>query len=376
MLSGFVLTFAYGRKLADGTLSARGSSSPAWRASTPPLALALVAARAVGARAPLGRATAAFGDASMEAKLVTGVAHATMTHVLGAAPGDLVEPARLVLSASRCGSTWRIPLLVAGCCSARARARRRRLPAAWLAVARVSFRLHAGAARRLFADVDSTAFWLNAVKFTPYATLARVRRRRRARRALAAHAGRARGARFATPLVAGGALAGVAILVARDHIPYTMLHNGTLLPLYAMMAWGLMLGGTAPCSARCRSRPLTALGDSSYVALHPAGAADPVDGARDRRPLRRARPALYRCGAAAGDRAVAIAIHYTLEKRAQAWLRRRPRARRRGIRADCQRRRSLPAPAPLSAGVAQEILVAGSSITSMRKPPAASSTRS
>ena len=43
-----------------------------------------------------------------------------------------------------------------------------------------------------------------------------------------------------------------------------MLHNGTLLPFYAVLVWGLMLG-RGPLHRALSMRPLTVLGDSSYV---------------------------------------------------------------------------------------------------------------
>src|SRR5581483_10379381 len=112
--------------------------------------------------------------------------------------------------------------------------------------------------------VESTAFWLTVLKFTPYtrwaefvagAALGALWLRTPAER---------RGARFATPLVAGGALACTAILLYAGRIPYALLHNGGLLPLYAAIVWGLMLGN-GPLHRALSVRPLTAVGDSSYV---------------------------------------------------------------------------------------------------------------
>ena len=144
-----------------------------------------------------------------------------------------------------------------------------------------------------------------------------------------------------------------------------MLHNGTRLPLYAMIVWGLMLGGDGLLERALSIRPLTALGDSSYV-LYILQA-----------------PLIQWMVLVSGNRYDALGLRFTLvalpvvivllHRDSTTRSRRAPRrgcargwrgssrARRHRRRRRCRRRSSY---------------LAGSSITSMRKPPAASSTRS
>jgi peptidoglycan/LPS O-acetylase OafA/YrhL len=116
----------------------------------------------------------------------------------------------------------------------------------------------------LHADIESAGFWLTILKFTPYtrwpellagAALGALWLR------LPAHR---RGARFATPLLALSTATIIATLLYADHLPYPILHNGGLLPLYAAIVWSLMLGA-GPLHRALSIRPLTTLGDSSYV---------------------------------------------------------------------------------------------------------------
>ncbi|MCA1664177.1 MAG: hypothetical protein LC659_07905 [Myxococcales bacterium] len=205
-------------------------------------------------------------------------------------------------------------------------------------------------------DHDSTAPWLTLFKFTPYArwpefffgcALGALWLRVPAER---------RGARFATLLVGGSTLLTTAILLSGERIPYTMLHNGTLLPLYGAVVWGLMLN-RGPLHRALSLRPLTALGDSSYALytlqvplvawLVLAGGRTP--GAID---------APFAALVLAAVIVAALVVHLVVEPRAQAWL--RPRLERWSA--------MLPYAAPA--------YLAGSSMTSMRNPPAASSTRS
>jgi peptidoglycan/LPS O-acetylase OafA/YrhL len=340
MLSGFVLTVAYGRKLADGRLSAREFLVARVARVYPIFALALVMLVPLALVHHWGWVTASFGDASWKSKLVTVAAHASMTHVL---------VPRLVFSWNLpdwCVSVemWfyvAYPALVAWLLS---RPRARTIVAvavgAWLAAFALSLAYTIAQPDGIHADVESSAFWLTILKFTPYARWPEFL----AGAALGAlwlrTPAESRGARFATPLVAGGAALGAAILVVSDHIPYTMLHNGTLLPLYAMIVWGLMLGGDGLLQQALSIRPLTALGDSSYVlyilqvpliqwmVLLSGNRYD----ALGLRFTLVALPVVI---------VLSIAIHYALETRAQAWL--RPWLAR------LVARTTAPAPAPLSA---------------------------
>ena len=353
MLSGFVLTIAYGKKLADGRLDRRGFLIARLTRLYPCYALALLVMLPLAIVHHWGAATATFGDASVRYKLVTGLAQASMTHVL---------VPRLVTSWNVPGwcvsiEMWfyvAFPLAVTWMASRRARSLVAMLAGLWACAIVISLAYTLAQPDGFRPDHDSTAPWLTIFKFTPYtrwpefffgcalgALWVRV-------------PDEARGRRFATLLVGGGALATLAILLAGDRIPYTMLHNGTLLPLYGVIVWGLMLDH-GPLHRALSIRPLTALGESSY-ALYTLQV--PIVAwlllAGDRAP--NAVDAPFAALMLAVVIACAIAIHYVVEPRAQAWL--RPRLER------------------WSEMLPYADYFWGSSMTSMRNPPAASSTRS
>ncbi|MGZ3427769.1 MAG: hypothetical protein ACXVCV_14020, partial [Polyangia bacterium] len=171
------------------------------------------------------------------------------------------------------------------------------------------------------AELESSGFWLSLFKFTPYTrwpeflfgtALGALWLRTPVER---------RGQRFATPLVAGSVAVTIALMLAGERIPYTMLHNGTLLPLYGAGVWGLMLG-RGPLHRALSVRPLTALGDSSYVlytlqvplmqwmVLVAGRRYDAMD-------------ARFCAIALPLTIAASIAIHFLVEARAQAWLKAR-----------------------------------------------------
>jgi peptidoglycan/LPS O-acetylase OafA/YrhL len=352
MLSGFVLTIAYGRKLAGGALDARAFLVARVARLYPAFLLALALTLPFAFVHSWGTASAAFGNASVEAKLVTGVAHATMTHVL---------VPRLITSwnvPDWCVSVemwfyFAFPLAVAWMLGRRTRTLVAVAAGAWgftLALSLAYTLLRPDGYR---ADLDSTGFWLTLFKFTPYtrwpefvfgtalgALWLRVPDERRGRS-------------LATPLVAGGAFALVAVVLLGARIPYTMLHNGTLLPIYAVLVWGLMLG-TGPLHRALSWRPLTALGDSSYVlyVLQVPLMQWMVVAAGRRYDALDAR---FTAAALVLVVGAAAAIHFLVEARAQSWL--KPRLERWST-------------------VWIGYFVAGSAMTSMRNPPAASSTRS
>src|SRR5438876_1148466 len=70
LLSGFVLTFVYGTRLADGTLDRRGFFAQRIARLYPSYALALVAMIPLAIVRAWGDASAAFGAASLKAKLI------------------------------------------------------------------------------------------------------------------------------------------------------------------------------------------------------------------------------------------------------------------------------------------------------------------
>ncbi len=318
MLSGFVLTIAYGRKLADGRLD--GARFVAARVARlyPCHLLALLLVLPFAFVHRWGWVTASFGDASWRSKIASGLLHATMTHVL---------VPRFVISwnvPDWCVSVemWfyvAFPLVAVWMLERSTRALLAVAAGAWLVALATAVAYTLGQPDGIHAEVESAAPWLTIFKFTPYArwpellfgvALGALWLRLPAER---------RAPRLATPLLAGGVLATVAILVHADRIPYTMLHNGTLLPLYAAVVWGLMLG-RGPLHRALSVRPLTAIGDSAYVLyllqvplvqwmLLVAGRRyDALD-------------ARFTVVALPLVVATALAVHFLVETRAQAWLR-------------------------------------------------------
>ncbi|HEX8951173.1 MAG TPA: acyltransferase [Polyangia bacterium] len=339
MLSGFVLTIAYGRKLADGRLDARGFVVARLARLYPIYLLSLVMMLPFAVVHRWGVATGSFGDASLRYKLATGVANATMSHVLvprlsGSwnVPGWCVSVEMWLYFA--------FPLVTVSLLERRTRAILGVLAGSWGAALALSIAYTVVQPDGFRPDHQSSAFWLTLFKFTPYTrwpellfgiALGALWLRLPAER---------RGERFATPLIAGGALAALAILACSPHIPYTMLHNGTLLPLYALVVWGVMLG-RGPLHRALSLRPLTAIGDSSYVLYLlqlPLMEWLVLVGRRDYRHL----DAPFAAAAIAVIVGSAIAVHFLVERRAQAWL--RPRLERWAAR--------VTSPAPKRAAVA------------------------
>ena len=263
LLSGFVLTFVYGPRLVDGRLDTRGFFAQRIARLYPSYALALVAMLPLALVHGWGDATAAFGDASVKAKLATGVAHATMLHAW---------VPRLVTS-------WNVPdwcvsvemffyvtfPLVA---PALLRLSPRRLVAVFAAAWATSLALSVGytLARPdgFVADAASQGFFINLYKFCPLVrwpefvcgvALGALYQRLPAGR---------RGERLATPLLVAVVAVGGAVLLASRHIPYTLLHDGTLVPLYAALVWSLSCG-RGPLHRALAWRPLTTLGNAGYT---------------------------------------------------------------------------------------------------------------
>ena len=263
MLSGFVLTIAYGGKLTDGRLGQRRFLAARIARLYPCYALALVLLLPMAIVHRWGAVSATFGDASLKAKIATGLAHATMAHVL---------VPRLIPSWNLpdwCVSVemWfyvAFPVAVAWMLTRRGRTLAALLVGLWAVAMTIAIAYTVVEPDGFRPDHDSAAPWLTFFKFTPYTrwpefffgcTLGALWTHLPAER---------RGARFATPLLAGGTLAAIAVLVAGARVPYTLLHNGALLPCYAAIVWGLMLGH-GPLHRVLALRPITALGESSYA---------------------------------------------------------------------------------------------------------------
>jgi peptidoglycan/LPS O-acetylase OafA/YrhL len=320
MLSGFVLTIAYGRKLADCAIDRRSFVVARVSRLYPMFALGLALLVPFALVHRWGEVTASFGNASTASKLVSGAAHVTMTHVL---------VPRFVTSWNLpdwCVSVemwfyFAFPLVAAWMLARRTRTVVAALAGAWGFAMALSVAYTVTRPDGFRAEVESTGFWLSIFKFTPYtrwpefifgSALGALWLRTPVER---------RGQRWATPLVAGSVGVTIALMLLSDRIPYTMLHNGTLLPLYGAGVWGLMLG-EGPLHRALSVRPLTALGDSSYVlytlqlplmqwmVLVSGRRYDAMD-------------ARFCAVALPLTIAASIALHFLIETRAQEWLKRK-----------------------------------------------------
>lgn len=318
MLSGFVLTIAYGRKLGDGRLDGRGFIAARVARLYPIYLLALLLMLPFALVHRWGVVTGSFGDDSIRYKVATGLASATMSHVLvPRLNGSWNMPGWCV--SVEMWFYFAFPAVVVWMLARRTRTLVGVLAGSWGVALALSIAYTVVQPDGFRPDHVSSAFWLTIFKFTPYTrwpeflfglALGAVWLRLPAER---------RGQRFATPLLVLGALATLAILLLSPHIPYTMLHNGTLLPLYAMIVWGVMLGH-GPLHRALAVRPLTAIGDSSYVLYLlqlPLIEWMVLIGRRDYHHL----DAPFAALAISVILAVSIAVHFLVETRAQAWLR-------------------------------------------------------
>ncbi|MDB4970431.1 MAG: acyltransferase 3 [Myxococcales bacterium] len=329
MLSGFVLMQAYGQRLADGRVGQRAFFVQRLARLYPCYLLALVLMIPFALVRHWGFVTGTFGDATVRYKLATFAAQATMTHVW---------VPRLVTSwnvPSWCVSVelWfylAFPTVAALLVARRGRALVAVLALAWAATLAMSIAYTVLQPDGFHAEVESVGFWLSLLKFTPYTRwpelLFGMALGALWLRVPDAHRGR----RWATLLLGSGALATVGVLVCGDRIPYTLLHNGALLPLYGLIVWGLMLG-VGPLHRALSVRPLTTVGDASYVLyILQVPLMQWMAVATGRR--YGAGGFAFTAAALAITIAASVAIHHLFEVRAQAWL--RARLERRLLRVD------------------------------------------
>ena len=318
MLSGFVLTIAYGKKLGDGRLDGRGFVAARIARLYPIYALALLLMVPFALVHHWGVVTGSFGDDSLRYKVATGLANATMTHVLvPRLNGSWNMPGWCV--SVEMWFYFAFPALVVWMLVRRTRTVVGVLAGSWGVAVALSIAYTVIQPDGFRPDHESSAFWLTIFKFTPYTrwpefvfglALGALWLRLPAERRMP---------QLATPLLAGGAALTLLILLFSPHIPYTMLHNGTLLPLYAMITWGVMLGH-GPLHRALSIRPLTAIGDSSYVLYLlqlPLIEWMVLIGRRDYHHL----DATFAATAMTLIIAISIIVHFAVETRAQAWLR-------------------------------------------------------
>jgi peptidoglycan/LPS O-acetylase OafA/YrhL len=167
MLSGFVLTIAYGRKLADGAIDRRSFFVARVARLYPSFVLALALLIPFALVHRWGAVTAAFGDASTTAKIVTGAAHLTMTHVL------VPQTATTWNLPDWCVSVemwfyFAFPLVAAWLLAKRTRTIVAVLAGAWSFALALSIVYTVTRPDGIRAYVESTGFWLGIFKVTPY----------------------------------------------------------------------------------------------------------------------------------------------------------------------------------------------------------------
>lgn len=341
LLSGFVLTFVYGARLGDGRLDRRGFFAQRLARLYPSYALALVLMIPLALVGPWGEATAAFGAASLKAKLVTGVAHATMLQawlprlVTSWNVPDWCVSVELFFYVS-------FPLLAPALLRLSPRRLVAVMIAAWSTSLAISISYTLARPDGFVADAASGGFYIYLYKFCPLVrwpefvfgvALGALYQRLPAGRRLE---------RWATPLLLAVAVVGGAILLASRHIPYTLLHDGTLVPLYAATVWALSCAG-GPLQRALGWRPLTTLGNASfalYVLQVPVMMWLMILTGRS---YHDAPSAPFTALFVVLMIAVAIAAQRGFERPAQAWLRARLERRR---RAPSPSTRLPPAPAP------------------------------
>jgi peptidoglycan/LPS O-acetylase OafA/YrhL len=263
MLSGFVLTFVYGTRLADGRLDRRSFLAQRFARLYPAYALALLAMIPLAMVHAWGDASAAFGAASLKAKLATGTAHVLMMHAW---------VPRLTMSwnvPDWCVSVeiffyTTFPLLAPALLRLSPRRLVTVMIAAWSTSLGISIAYTLARPDGFVADAASTGFFINLYKFCPLlrwpefvfgVALGALYQKLPAGRRLE---------RQATPLLLAVAAVATTVLLASRHIPYTLLHDGALVPLYGAAVWALTCGRGALHRALA-ARPLTTLGNASFA---------------------------------------------------------------------------------------------------------------
>ena len=263
MLSGFVLTIAYGRKFVDGRMDRRGFLIQRLARVYPVYGLGLLLMVPFAIVHRWGDLTSAFGDASLRYKLVTGVAQATFSHVWVPRLTNAWNVPGWCVSVEMWFYAF-FPLLVVWLLGRSRRVLVGVLGAAWAATLAISIAYTVLRPDGFVADAASAGFYINLYKFSPLTRWPEFVFGMALGALWLVVPAERRGRRRATALVAGSAAATLGVLLAGDRIPYTLLHDGTLLPLYAALVWGLMLGD-GPLHRLLSVKPLTTLGDASYA---------------------------------------------------------------------------------------------------------------
>lgn len=132
--------------------------------------------------------------------------------------------------------------------------------AGWLVMLGVSF-AYVGLAPDGLTTIDagSTAFWLDALKFHPLVRLPEF--------VVGLALGRAArdGARLPKGLGAAAVVALFAALSVSGHVPFPVLHNGLLTPLFALVILGVATTSSAATRRVLEHRALVTMGEASYA---------------------------------------------------------------------------------------------------------------
>ncbi|MBF5043216.1 acyltransferase [Aggregicoccus sp. 17bor-14] len=268
VLSGFILAYHYAEPAARGVLDRRSFWVNRFSRIYPVYALGLLMMLPL-ALDPAGLGAHSFGGSSLLARAVTGLAHLTLTQ--GWVP-QLTASWNLPGWSICAEAFFYAAFPFAAVPIARLRSRGAlvgALLAAWaLALALAGGYLLLDPDGLGTASAGARGPWLSALKYNPLVRLPEFLAgiclgclfvRERARSAAAAAGGWSRGG-VLTLAAAGGALA----LLAAPGLPYPLLHNGLLLPLFAALVFGLAQGGGL-LGAALRTGPMRVLGEASYA---------------------------------------------------------------------------------------------------------------
>ncbi len=262
MLSGFVLTYAYGKKLADGRIDRRHFLIQRISRLYPSYLLALALMLPFTFLHRLDAHAMAFGDARLRWKVLTGLLHASMAHVWFPRfvtswniPGWCVSVEMWFYLA--------FPVAVVWALGRSTRTLWTTLAALWAVALTLSLGYTFVRPDGMTAHVDTTAFYLSLYKFSPPSRIPEFLFGVMLGAIYARLPEGERLEKWATPMLAAGGVIALAVLINANRVPYTVLHNGVLLPLYGTIVWSLM-AGYGPLHRVLATRPLVKLGDASY----------------------------------------------------------------------------------------------------------------
>jgi peptidoglycan/LPS O-acetylase OafA/YrhL len=262
MLSGFVLTYAYGKKLADGRINRRHFLIQRISRLYPSYLLALALMLPFTLFARLDAHATAFGPARTRWKILTGLLHASMSHVWFPRfvtswniPGWCVSVEMWFYLA--------FPVAVVWALGRSTRTLWATLAVLWGVALTLSLSYTLARPDDFTARVESVGFYLSLYKFSPPSRLPEFLFGVMLGALYARRPDGERLEKWATPMLAVGGVLALSVLLNGDKLPYSMMHNGMLLPLYGMIVWALM-AGYGPLHRLLSLPPLVKMGDASY----------------------------------------------------------------------------------------------------------------